>query len=166
MRSREKTELIRIYVLSKIRFNEILDKNNINDNNVDEFKQYAFICINDSSGEYYHDPLFLSSHSNVLTLFFDDVENDLEMSPTNHNMTRAFTEEDADKVINFLNCNKRIKTLLIHCAGGISRSGAVGTFALDYYKSDKQRFKEDNPKIIPNARVLRMLNNKVNSYDV
>ena len=162
MNVRQNTDPTRIYVLSKVNFQDILDSNKINDDNVDEFIHYAFICINDSSGDYYHNPLFVSCHHNVINLFFDDVENDMEMSPTNHKETRAFTENDAAKVIKFLDENYKTKFLLVHCAGGISRSGAIGQFALDYLKGDKNKFKLDNPQILPNARVLRLLNNKIN----
>jgi predicted protein tyrosine phosphatase len=132
--------------------------NNIDDENVDEFTKIAFICVNDTSGEYYHDPLFNGLHHNVLNLFFDDVENDLELSPTNSGKTRAFTKEDAKRVITFLDSNKHIESLLIHCAAGISRSGAVGQFALDYLKGDKEYFRINNSQILPNAKVLQLLN--------
>lgn len=153
-----KEEQLKIYVFSKVKFHEILTQNNINDENVDEFTNLAMICINDTSGEYYHDPLFIGSHHNVLTLFFDDVENDFELSPTNNGKTRAFTKEDAKKIIEFLSSNKNVNTLLIHCAGGISRSGAVGLFALDFLRGDKDSFKINNSHIVPNAKVSLLLN--------
>jgi len=159
-----KKELTKIYVLPKVQFHEILKNNNITDESVEEFINIGFICINDFSGKYYHDPLFLADHHNVLSLFFDDVENDLDISPTNHKETKAFTKDDAKKIINFLDDNKNINTLLIHCAAGISRSGAVGSFALSYLNGDKEHFKQTNSFIMPNARVLRLLNNEISKY--
>jgi len=41
---------------------------------------------------------------------------------------------------------------------GVSRSGAVGEFVNGYAQGDWARFKRDNPQILPNGRVLRMLN--------
>jgi len=152
-------EKIKIYVFPKVQFQEIMDKNDINDESVDDITKYAFICINDFSGDYYHDPIFRHSHHNVLTLFFDDVRNELEFSPTNSGKIRAFTEEDAKNIIKFLDSNRHIKVLMIHCAAGISRSGAVGQFALDYLQGDKEFFAINNKHILPNAEVLRILNN-------
>lgn len=154
-------EKIKIHIFPKVQFQEVLERNNINDDNVDSVTKYAFICINDSEGKYYHAPLFTQPHHNVLNLFFDDVKNDLEISPTNPGKTRAFTEEDAKQVIKFLDKNKHIKVLLIHCAAGISRSGAIGQFALDYLNGDRDHFKINNKHILPNAEVLRILNNYI-----
>lgn len=148
----------KIYVLPKVEFNDILKRNKIDDNNVEEFVGYGFICINDTSGDYYHKPTFMLEHKNVINLFFDDVENDLELSPTNRHVTRAFTEKQAQQVLGFLKENKDVKTLFVHCAGGISRSGAVGRFALDYLHGDKEFFKQTNRHILPNPKVTMLLN--------
>ena len=148
----------RIYVWSKVKFHEMKNTNNIDDLNIDEYKNAAFICINDSSGDYYNQPLFAYNHPNVLTLYFDDVEQDGELSPSNKEENKAFTKNQAAKIVEFLKSNKHVETLIIHCAGGISRSGAVGRFALDYLNGDKESFKLNNSHINPNGRVLRMLN--------
>ena len=149
---------INIYVLSKVEFDGLLQRNNIDDMNVDEFITVAFISINDSSGDYYKNPLFRINHHNVLNLWFDDVEKDGQLSPTNKEETKAFSSSQANTVIEFLNSNKSAKTLFVHCAAGISRSGAVGQFALDYLKGNKESFVTNNKHILPNGRVLRLLN--------
>jgi|AntAceMinimDraft_10_1070366.scaffolds.fasta_scaffold103437_2 predicted protein tyrosine phosphatase len=152
-------EQIKIHVMPKVQFHEVLEKNNISDINVDEFIRYAFICINDTNGQYYYNSLFTQNHSNVLNLWFDDIEHDGNLSPTNKEETKAFTNEQANQIVNFLDSNKGIiNTLLVHCAAGISRSGAVGRFALDYLNGDREYFKLNNNHILPNGRVLRMLN--------
>lgn len=151
-------EKVKIYVMPKVQFQDTLQKNEIDDMNVDEFIRIAFICINDTSGEYYSNPLFKQDHHNVLNLWFDDVEEDLQVSPTNKEMTKAFTTKQAEKLIEFLDNNQGADTILIHCTAGISRSGAVGQFALDYLNGDKETFKINNSHICPNARVLRILN--------
>lgn len=151
-------EKIKIYVMSKVQFQDLINRNGIDDSTVDEFIKYAFICIDDTNGEFYSYPLFCMDHHNVLRLSFDDVEEDLQISPTNKKMTKAFTEKDAKKIIEFLNSNKNIDNLIIHCAAGISRSGAVGRFALEYLKGDQEFFYNNNKHILPNAKVLRILN--------
>ena len=151
-------EKVKIYVMPKVKFHDMINRNGIDDNNVDEFIHIAFICIDDTSGDYYANPLFKMNHHNVLNLKFDDVEEDLQVSPTNKEMTKAFTKNQAEKIVNFLESNTNINTLIVHCAAGISRSGAVGQFALDYLHGDKDNFKLNNPHIWPNARVSRLLN--------
>jgi len=150
----------KIYILPKLQFHDILKRNNITDNNVDEFICHAFICVNDFKGGYYHEPLFISSHHNVLNLFFDDIEHELDIS-SNFSKTKCFSKDDAIKVIKFLNDKKDTKNLLIYCAAGISRSGAIGQFALSFLNGDKEHFKKENSNILPNTRVLKMLNKEI-----
>jgi predicted protein tyrosine phosphatase len=144
---------IKIYIVPKIQFEAILKNNKIDDTNVDTFKDYCFICINQSTGTYFHEPILKEEHYNVLNLWFDDVEADMMLEGI-----KAFSYSDAEKIIEFLDNNKKVKILIVHCSAGISRSGAVGTFALDYLNGDKEFFKNTNPHILPNNRVMRMLN--------
>lgn len=159
--------LINVFVLSKLQMRDLLNINNINDDNVDSFKNIRIISINDFKGGFYHEPFFKNEHYNVLTLYFDDVERDFEQSPTNYQETKAFSIEDARKIIDFLaNINDDVKTIFIHCAAGISRSGAIGQFCSYYLNVDKDHFKIHNSHIMPNGRVLRMLNNEILKYEV
>lgn len=145
---------VKIYVMSKIQFENIIKNNKIDDTNVDTFKNYCFICINQSSGnDYFHNPLLKEEHYNVLNLWFDDVGAEMMIEGI-----KAFSYSDAEKIIEFLDNNKKVEVLIVYCAAGISRSGAVGTFALDYLNGDKEFFKNTNPHILPNNRVMRMLN--------
>jgi len=148
----------KIYVMPKVQFHDTLTKNHIDDDTVEEYTKIAFISINDSAGEYFHDPLFHCDHFNVITLYFDDVEHDGEISPTNKTENKAFTKQQAVRLIEFFESNKNVNTVLVHCAAGISRSGAVGRVALEYLKGDRDNFKINNGQINPNARVERMLN--------
>ena len=152
---------VKIHVLPKVEFEEILNNNDINDDNVEELINYAFISINDSCGNYYHKPLFKSEHHNVLTLFFDDVSHDMEGSPTNRGETKAFTREQASEIISFLKENKNVNTVLVHCAAGISRSGAVGQFVLDFMDGDRDFFQSTNRHIMPNVHISRTLNEEM-----
>ena len=155
---------LKVYIVSKVEFKNILESNNINEDNVEEFGG-AFISINDSSGKFFHEPFFESEHFNVIQLYFDDVERDNEFSPTNKIKTQKFNEVHGKQIIEFLKFNRRVKTIIVHCAAGISRSGAVGRFANDYLNGDNNHFKLVNSHIIPNGRVSRILNNLRNATD-
>ena len=45
----------------------------------------------------------------------------------------------------------------VHCNAGISRSGAIGTFANDYCGMNYSEFLKNNPYIMANSYVLRLL---------
>lgn len=158
-------KLQKVYIWSKPEFNSSLGRLNINDVNVEELPKVCFISINDTQGQW-NQPWFDQDHSNVLRLWFDDVENDDDLwSPTNNISIRAFSSEQAQSIIDFLEKNKDKETFIVHCTAGISRSGAVGQFIADYFHCDKEEFKRINPHICPNGRISRMLNNLINGYE-
>jgi len=73
-----------------------------------------------------------------------------------------FNTEQAKEVIGFLMlCDQDDDdgVLVVHCDAGISRSGAVGTFAVDFLHLDYQAFTKGNPFLRPNYYVLRVLRN-------
>jgi predicted protein tyrosine phosphatase len=148
----------KIFIMSKPQFNSIMGSHGIDDSNVEaKAKEVAIISINDTMGQW-NASWFNQDHSNVIRLWFDDVENDLELSPTNSVSCRAFSENQAKLIIDFINSNKD-KSFFVHCTAGISRSGAVGRFILDYLDGDKDHFKQMNPHISPNGHISRLLNN-------
>lgn len=155
-------KMIKVKVLSKPEFNDYFANRKINDTNVEELKDLALISINDTHGQW-SVSWFDNDHSNVLRLWFDDVEHNFQLSPTNKESCRAFTEKQAHQVIKFAKDNRN-KNFIVHCSAGISRSGAVGTFLNGYCQGDWEAFKKMNPYISPNARVNRMLNNIVQGY--
>jgi predicted protein tyrosine phosphatase len=130
----------------------------ITDETVEKFPKSCVISILDSSGPFAV-RLFEKDHPNVITLVFDDVTKDGEPSPTVHKNTIAFSEKQAKKLYNFIRLNSEADTFIVHCAAGISRSGAVGTFINDMYgKENFYEFKVRNPKVFPNQRILNFLN--------
>jgi predicted protein tyrosine phosphatase len=148
----------RVFVVSKPGFNALMESNDINDDNVEEKgHNVALISINDTIGDWMK-PWFNEDHSNVIRFWFDDVSSDLEISPTNRQKCRAFTIEDGKRMLEFINRNKE-KSFIVHCAAGISRSGAVGQFITNYFEYDQQLFEQTNPYIHPNSHILRILNN-------
>jgi predicted protein tyrosine phosphatase len=149
----------KIFVRGKTDFNVIMNVNNISDKNIEEKKDVALISINDTHGSW-SVSWFDRDHPNVLRLWFDDVEMDTDkFSPTNQEKIKAFDNEDARKVRDFIKLNKDKNTFIVHCSAGISRSGAVAQYICDYFQCDREQFLRDNPYIHPNGRVTRMLNN-------
>lgn len=157
----------RVYVLDKKSFDTLMKTNGINDSTVESFKKTFFISIVDpitndsvtcgtkeSSTSY-----FKNDHDNVLRLSFHDVDNPdiLKKYPD----VVMFSDDDARKIIEFL---KKIHikgvedyTIIIHCIAGISRSAAVGTFAVDYLGLDYNDFKSINKYLSPNTYVMKKL---------
>lgn len=156
---RAKIERVRVRVLSKPEFNSLMGNNKVEDENVEGLENLALISINDTHGQW---PVswFDQDHPNVLRLWFDDVEHDLQTSPTNPHKCKAFSVEQAKQTFDFINENYE-KDFIVHCSAGISRSGAIGAFITDYFDWDRVKFEKNNPYIHPNGRITRMMNNKV-----
>lgn len=151
---------MKVYIFGKRQFDDLMRANDINESNVETRTDIFLISIVDTDVWLESkEPFFKEDHENVLNLKFDDVEHDGEPSPTNFNQgTRAFTEEQATKLFQFIKKHRDKKTCIVHCMAGISRSGAVGTFINGYCGGNWEEFKRINPQICPNARVERMLN--------
>lgn len=155
---------MKVHILSKMEFDKILMQNKITDENVESFDSVMFISIMDTICSL--PAWFSENHDNVLNLRFDDVENDGEVSPTQKESTKAFSEEQAKQLYEFIKKHREKETCIVHCMAGISRSGAVGTFVNGYAQGDWEYFKRTNPYISPNPRVHRMLNAaKYNDYE-
>jgi len=149
---------MKVYILSKARFDNIMQQKNITNENVEERKNTFFISINDSCGT--DEIPYFQNKQNVKVLFFDDVEKDIEVPRIGTKevlVAKAFTMQQAKELFNFIISHKDKETCLVHCAAGISRSGAVGTFINDYFGGDYFEFKKQNPHIHPNGLVLRLL---------
>ncbi len=97
-----------------------------------------------------------------LSLCFDDITLDQykTVGEETQKQIKLFNKQDAIWTINFLDeVNKEnIPTLIVHCAAGVSRSGAVGLFATKYLKLNGREFHENNKTIMPNQYVLEILN--------
>jgi predicted protein tyrosine phosphatase len=81
----------------------------------------------------------------------------------------AMNNEQAKQIIDFIEANKDKEICIVHCAAGISRSGAVGTFINDLYGEPYEVFRMINPYIHPNSHVLstlrKMLNKEQNVHE-
>ena len=78
----------------------------------------------------------------VLTLYFDDITKEVEGAV-------MFSEEQARQIIDFVQKNKPVETLLIHCYGGESRSRAVAAFVTKMLGADNSKyFETGHPNMI------------------
>jgi predicted protein tyrosine phosphatase len=149
---------MKVWVLMKQHFDELMRSQKITDENVHERKDVFFISINDSTGT--DEVPYFKDAENVKVLFFDDVDEDLHipiLGTSEFQTAKAMTDLQAEALFSFIRANKDKKTCIVHCAAGISRSGAVGTFINDYMQGDYAEFKKNNPYIHPNSHVLSTL---------
>jgi len=98
---------------------------------------------------------------NFLSLdFWDVTEKSHKKSLDTFPDSILFNEEHAKQVVDFIkNVQKEDKDsfLLAHCSAGISRSGAIGTFACEFCGLDYAEFITDNSYIMANPHILRLL---------
>jgi hypothetical protein len=163
-----------IYVLSRGQFDHEMKRNGINDDTVEGFEDIIFISILstiDMPHSIHHLPVFKKPHPNTLTEKFDDVfniENEAVFltgdpdKPISTGMGIRINEEQSDRIASFVHLNRDKKVALIHCAAGISRSGAVGAFINDIMGQSYLKFKEENMRVQENGEVYRMLHKSYN----
>lgn len=95
----------------------------------------------------------------VLRLKFDDVEasGGFYGSPTPSDLTPP-NREHAVQIIEFVKeWENKVDTLVTHCWGGVSRSGAVGKWANTRFGLNDFFFKVNHPHVNPNATLLSWL---------
>lgn len=79
------------------------------------------------------------SCADVLTLYFDDIDKEVPGAV-------LFSAAMAEQVLEFVEANRNVDTLLIHCYAGQSRSRAVGAFIVRMLGADNTKyFKNGNP---------------------
>ena len=118
----------------------------------------ALISIIDSNSE----PVVPDGYGpNVLTVKFDDVNPDGWPSGADY---VTMSDSQADKIVKFIlshDADEVRKRLVIHCLVGVSRSGAVATFAQQVCKgADMEYFMANNRHIMPNVHVQRALHRR------
>jgi len=153
---------MKVFITSKTAFDDLMKRKGITNENVESHKKTFFISINDSCGT--DEIPYFENKENVKVLFFDDVEKDLEVPIIGTKevlVAKAFTSVQAKELLEFIESHKDKESCIVHCAAGISRSGAVGTFVNDFYGGDWFEFKKQNPYIHPNGLVLRLLKSAV-----
>ena len=149
---------MQVLILSKTEFDELMVKYSLYDNNIKEEISSCMISIIDTEAGA-PEPHFQQDHKNVKVVRFDDVEMDFEYEVGSQlRKAHACTKTQAQEIYDFIKENEGKDLYIVHCAAGISRSGAVGTFINDFYKGDRDKFIRQNPYIHPNGLVLSLLN--------
>ena len=147
-----------VRVLSKDHFDTVLPRMRIDNSNVEEHLDKAFISITDGDREDVH--YFNKDYKNVLNLEFDDasdLENERRIKSGRTELL-LFTRKQAEQILNFIEKNKFVETLYVHCLAGRSRSGAVGLVINDYYGEETyMEFANNNPYIKPNFFIVALL---------
>jgi predicted protein tyrosine phosphatase len=133
-------------------------------NRSEMLSKHSFISIlpQDMRGS---DVIWPAESERWLPMFFEDIrpEHQLLLPLLEKQLGRRlvrFNEEHADNIIDFLKaCHARPKqeTLYVNCIAGVSRSGAITSFASEVFKLDKETFRKENPYILPNNLVLQLL---------
>lgn len=93
-------------------------------------------------------------------IFPETLENEGFVERFPNAVRSLFNETQAKHIYDFLvELNKldNVKTLVVHCDAGISRSGAIGAFATDLYKKDYMDYMATNPNVMPNYFVYKTL---------
>jgi len=162
---------MKILILNKTEFNNFMKFNDITDENVEE-KNVLIISINNPVDMGWFttrakgDPksYFKRNHSNVMIQHFPDYEENMTLDMRKRGVYSVFNERKAKKIYEFIKKNRDKSMAIIHCAGGISRSGAVGAFIYDLYGHETMtwdQFKRKNFKIQPNDYILKLLHEQL-----
>lgn len=64
----------------------------------------------------------------------------------------------AKEIYDFIDSNRNKDVCFVHCAAGVSRSGAVGLFINDLMEQDYREFMKTNPNVQPNTLISSKLN--------
>lgn len=168
---------VSVLVMSKRMFEDVMQRSGITDDNVESWGDsgYYFISINDLELDSELDKTdfhsyFYNNHSNVLRLAFADIETEkpviieyksrVKESGKTLLIVNPFTSVQAEEIFDFIDKIKRGKrpvTLIVHCHAGVSRSAAVGEFAVKYLGGDYEAFRKMHPNILPNTLVMKKL---------
>jgi predicted protein tyrosine phosphatase len=155
-----------VYALSWHSFCATMQHNKVDDSNI-ESRTSAIIEImgeQDLLGMPFY---FKEDHPNVIRLIFDDVLEDLQVikiagyggDTREYIPVVVMKEEQGRQIVKFVRTNEKAVNFIIHCAAGVSRSGAVAKFINEVFGGTDREFHFLNPYVKPNYVVLNMLRN-------
>ena len=169
---------LKIEVLSHYLFEEKCKEDGLNDENVEDKKDKAFIDIigTEECRKYYlmeEMQHYFNNFSNVLNLEFDDLSQDVEYDG---HIFKAMTMEQAEKTVDFIEkmINDGVIYFRICCRAGYSRSRALAEFIYRYcveHHIEVEYTDRNDYSMFLNQGILRRLNNaywkkhKENGYD-
>lgn len=102
---------------------------------------------------------FDGQHGHLLKLTFCDVGAG-EIPRGLRRKYPCMSRHDALRIIAFVKrcrASGAILDLVVHCNAGISRSGAVGRFAVELLRLSRRQFHKDNPFVFPSPHVIGLL---------
>ena len=138
-------------------------------------KSWALISIFGTCGD---DILIQDKHHDILKKFnckdwmsvcFDDITDKtlegIEEDNAYYKDLVLIDTVQAKLIVEFLDrVKENCEVLVVHCAAGISRSGAVGLFACRYFGLDENDYRGSHPFIHPNFYVVSVLNDYIKKY--
>lgn len=104
-------------------------------------------------------PLFGSDTDRIITVKFSDITPGpfLRQRFMLEPHVKPCSSEDARKIVSFILRHAKDqlpKRLVVHCSAGISRSGAVASYAVVHSEMSDSSFLHHNPNLKPNDWVL------------
>ena len=157
---------MKVIILNKREFAKFMEFNMIDDSNV-ESQNIMVVSVNQPYNEdekwdtWGRTSYFKRQHSNVMIMHFPDYGELMHIRF--HKDPTLFTPFKAKKLYEFIKRNKDKNLAIIHCAAGISRSGAIGSFIHDVYGTvSYEDFKRKNPRIQPNEYIYKLLKDQWN----
>jgi len=146
-----------VNVLAKVKFDRAMSDFGCDDSNVEDFKSNAFISIigciyPEIEPDKYCFSYFSKNHDNVLICRFDDTE-------VKGDFERPISDAQAQEIAKFI-MKRKDRNFVVHCAAGISRSGAVGKIISEVQGDKYDKFILHNPNVHPNSLVY----SKVKKY--
>lgn len=147
------------YALPHDWFRDMMEKAGVNDSTVEQM-DWGIIEIMGEQDITYMPWVFTKDHPNVLRLMFDDIDEPLKVEYFDSRMAEQMypmNEEQGRQIVEFVRRNEHQKKFIVHCAAGISRSGAVAEWIMDYFGGSYDEFKKANPYTVPNKRIVSIL---------
>lgn len=126
------------YVYPHKLFDNVMDSNGWNDNNIPSKNAFISICCTPDIKKNYleehkketDEHWFSENQDNVLNLDFDDIL--MENVSTAYGIAYGINKDQAKCIVEFIEQNKDKDEMYIHCRSGKSRSVAVGLFVKKY----------------------------------
>ena len=92
----------------------------------------------------------------ILYLYFDDITEEQYNKSCNKGKLVLFNTKHARQIHNFIDRNKDIHNIIVHCAMGVSRSGAIGVVLSKYLNGD-DLYLYERGSIEPNETVYKLM---------